>query len=154
MIVSHRLHIVGNAAIRCPASHPKNMKYAEKMRYVEIWTLENEKLNYVVIPIKGNDGHFSKTESNAVAGDMSVFTTVDYNPAEHGMIATAVRWLSAPAAHRRQRAHSMSGINSPESVIPKNTLKTLWKHFNWILVEAKIKSYLCILEAARERDNG
>ncbi|MCM1006167.1 MAG: hypothetical protein NC402_07725 [Prevotella sp.] len=44
-----------------------------------------------VIPIKGNDGHFSKTESNAVAGYMSVFTTVDYNTAGYGMTATAVR---------------------------------------------------------------
>ena len=63
-----------------------------------------------IIPINGNDGHFSKTESNAVAGYMSVFTPVDCNLAGYGMTAKPKDDSQPPAAHRRQRAHSMSGI--------------------------------------------
>ncbi|MCM1139369.1 MAG: hypothetical protein NC453_12435 [Muribaculum sp.] len=54
-----------------------------------------------VIPIKGNDGHFSKTERNVVAGYMLVFTSVDYNLAGYGMIAVPKDDSQPPAAHRR-----------------------------------------------------
>ncbi|MCM1139368.1 MAG: hypothetical protein NC453_12430 [Muribaculum sp.] len=46
---------------------------------------------YVVIPIKGNDGHFPRRRAMKSPDICRSFTTVDYNPAGYGMTATAVR---------------------------------------------------------------